>query len=122
MIVKNILLVAIGGMLGSIGRYVCSLLIKHQSFPFATLTVNIAGSFVIGCVMSLAAKHNNFGDWRLFLATGICGGFTTFSAFSWECINMLEQQKYLQAIVYVLVSLLAGFTATLLGYWLIKQA
>lgn len=119
---QNILLVALGGMLGSVGRYVCSLLIKHQSFPFATLTVNIVGCFIIGSVMAIASKYNSFGDWRLFLATGICGGFTTFSAFSWECISMLQQEKYLHAIVYVLVSLLAGFTATLSGYWLIKQA
>ncbi|MBS1579212.1 MAG: fluoride efflux transporter CrcB [Bacteroidetes bacterium] len=122
MIAKNILLVAFGGMLGSVGRYLCAVIIKHESFPYATLTVNIVGSFLIGCTMALATKHDNWGDWRLFLATGICGGFTTFSSFSWECINMLQHQKYLQAIMYVLVSLLIGFTATIMGYWLLKQS
>ena len=121
MITKNILLVAAGGMLGSVCRYLFSILIKHPSFPYATLSVNIIGSFIIGTVMALAAKQTDFGDWRLFLATGICGGFTTFSAFSWECLNMLQHEKYLQAILYVSVSLLAGLTATFIGYWLIKQ-
>lgn len=121
MIWKNLIMVGVGGMLGSILRYATGLLIKHDGFPAATLAVNILGSFVIGCVMALAAKQDNFTDWRLFLATGICGGFTTFSAFSWECQQMLQQQRYATAACYIGTSLIAGIAATFFGYWLIKQ-
>jgi fluoride exporter len=120
MIFKHIILVGIGGMIGSVARYIFSVLIKHNTFPFATYTVNIIGCFVIGMVMGLAHKQEDFGDWRLFLATGICGGFTTFSAFSWECVSMLQQQRYVAVLAYVSGSLLLGFSATLLGYWLLK--
>ena len=121
MIWKNIILVGFGGMIGSVLRYVTGLLIKHDGFPVATLVVNILGSFVIGCVMAMAVKQANFGDWRLFLATGICGGFTTFSAFSWECLQMIQQQRFMAAAFYISISLIAGIAATFFGYWLIKQ-
>lgn len=120
MILKNFILVALGGMTGSVLRYFFSVIIKHNTFPFATFTVNIIGSFIIGIVMCMAVKQEGFGDWRLFLATGICGGFTTFSAFSWECISMLQQQRYISFALYSVGSLLLGFSATFLGYWIIK--
>lgn len=66
MMLKNILLVGFGGMLGSIFRYTMGMAVRHNSFPTATLSVNILGSFVIGAVMALAMKHENFGDWPLF--------------------------------------------------------
>lgn len=121
MMFKNIILVGLGGMIGSVLRYIISLTVKHNSFPIATLSVNILGSFVIGAVMALALKQQNFGDWRLFLATGICGGFTTFSAFSWECMQMLQQQRYTTVALYISISLVAGIAAAFFGYWLIKQ-
>ncbi len=121
MIFKNFILVALGGMIGSALRYLFSVLIKHNTFPLATLTVNIIGSLIIGVVMAVAAKQDGFGEWRLFLATGICGGFTTFSAFSWECVNMLEQHRYGSFTLYVGGSLVLGLGATLLGYWITKQ-
>jgi CrcB protein len=119
--IKNFILVALGGMLGSVLRYSFSLFIKHNSFPLATLTVNIIGSFVIGIIMALALKNENFGEWRLFLATGICGGFTTFSAFSWECINLLQHKQYINFSLYSLGSLIAGFAACFFGYWIITK-
>lgn len=121
MILKNIILVGFGGMIGSVLRYATGLLIKHDAFPAATLAVNILGSFVIGMVMAMAARQQNFTDWRLFLATGICGGFTTFSAFSWECMQMMQQQRLVAAAFYIGISLVGGIAATFFGYWLIKQ-
>jgi len=121
MMFKNIILVGLGGMIGSILRYTIGNAMKNNNFPAATLSVNILGSFVIGAVMALALKQQNFGDWRLFLATGICGGFTTFSAFSWECMQMLQQQRYATVILYISISLIAGIAATFFGYWLLKQ-
>lgn len=121
MMIRNFILVGIGGTIGSMLRYLFSVIIRHDRFPFATFTVNIIGCLIIGIVMGLAAKHAGFGEWRLFLATGICGGFTTFSSFSWECINMLEQQRYGSFGLYLCGSLLLGFAATFIGYFIIKQ-
>ncbi len=121
MMLKNFILVGIGGTIGSLLRYFFAITIKHESFPFATFAVNIIGSFIIGIIMGIASKHAGFGEWRLFLATGICGGFTTFSSFSWECINMLEQQRYIAFTYYLTGSLFLGLAATLIGYLIIKQ-
>jgi len=121
MTLKNYILVAVGGAVGSVLRYMFSMLIKHDAFPFATFSVNIIGSFLIGIIMGMVTIHHGFGEWRLFVATGICGGFTTFSSFSWECINMLHQERYLAFTYYLSGSLLLGMAATLIGYLIIKQ-
>lgn len=120
MMLKNFLLVGLGGMTGSVLRYAFSLLIKHNTFPYATLAVNIIGSLMIGVVMGIASKQDYFGDGRLFLATGICGGFTTFSAFSWECMQMLQQNRYYSAALYIGLSFLLGLMAVIAGYMLTK--
>ena len=119
--IKNFLLVALGGALGSVLRYLFSLLIKHNYLPLSTFAVNIIGSFFIGLVMGYASNHHEgFGEWRLFLATGICGGFTTFSSFSWENINLMEHGRYAVASLYIGGTLLLGFTATVFGYWITR--
>lgn len=120
-LIKNILLVAAGGMTGSVLRYLVSTFVKHESFPSATLIVNLLGSLLIGLIMGYLAQKHHLGDWRLFLATGICGGFTTFSAFSWESLQLLEQQRFGTFIMYSALTLFGGFTATFIGYWIMKQ-
>ncbi len=120
MLFKNILLVGIGGMTGSVLRYLVSLSIKHDSFPYATWIVNITGSLLIGMIMGWAAKQEGFANWRLFLATGVCGGFTTFSAFAWENLQLLQQQRYQAFAVYTGGSLLLGLLAVAAGYWFTK--
>ncbi len=120
MLLKNIILVGLGGMIGSIMRYVVSFLIKHDSFPFATLLVNITGSLLIGAIMGIAARQEGFANWRLFLATGICGGFTTFSAFAWENMQLLQQQRYGTFVFYTGISLIVGLAAVTTGYWITK--
>jgi len=120
MLAKNIILVGFGGMIGSVLRYLGSHFIKHDSFPYATFTVNMIGSLLIGVIMGFAARQEGFANWRLFLATGICGGFTTFSAFAWENLQLLNQQRYGAFLMYTGGSLALGLAAVTLGYWLTK--
>ena len=116
---KNLLLVGLGGGLGSVLRYGTSLLMNTKLFPWATLAVNITGSLVIGIVFALSIRQEPLTDnWKLFLATGICGGFTTFSAFSLENIGLLQSGKYGMAIAYIIASIILGTAATFLGYHL----
>lgn len=120
---KNLLLVGFGGGLGSILRYVSSLLITTKIFPYATLAVNITGSFIIGIVFALSIKDAAItNNWKLFLATGICGGFTTFSAFSLENMGLLQSGKYGLAFTYIGLSIVLGIAATFLGYFLILKS
>ncbi len=118
--VKNLLLVGLGGGMGSMLRYGTALLINTKNFPWATLAVNIIGSFIIGVVFALTLKVDILSDsWKLFLATGICGGFTTFSAFSLENMGLMQSGKYGLAITYIGLSVILGIIATFLGYQLI---
>ncbi len=118
---KNILLVGLGGALGSMLRYAVAVWFKHASFPLATFLVNIIGSFIIGLVFAYALRNESFAlNWRIFLAAGICGGFTTFSAFSLESMQLLQQQRIGLFFLYVIGSLLLGLAATWLGYTLLK--
>ena len=118
---KNILLVGLGGGIGSIIRYSSGLLIGSRYFPWATFMVNIIGSFIIGLVIAFSVKDGSFsGNWKLFLATGICGGFTTFSAFSNETFGLLRDGQIWYACVYIIASVLLALLATFLGYSLLK--
>jgi CrcB protein len=119
---EQILLIFVGGGLGSICRYLLSKLIS-QSFesyyPFGTLTVNIIGSFLIGLLMGLIERYNSHQNWRFLLVTGFCGGFTTFSAFSYENLQLMTNLQYKALFSYVFVSLFGGLWATFFGFWLV---
>ena len=120
--IKNLLLVGLGGAIGSMLRYAGSVLISSKTFPYATLTVNIIGSFIIGIIFAISIKEEVlFNNWKLFLATGICGGFTTFSAFSLENMSLLQSGKYGMAVAYVGLSILLGIGATFSGYLIIMK-
>ena len=116
----SFLLVGAGGAFGSMLRYGVALFPFNKFFPYHTFLVNIIGSFFIGALMGLLLKNAITNDSWKFLATGVCGGFTTFSAFSLEGFEMLQQQRYLVFLVYFLLSILFGLAATLLGYTLAK--
>ena len=119
--IKNILLVGLDGGLGSILRYGSSILITTKYFPYATLAINIIGSFFIGIIFAVSIKDISFlNNWRLFLATGICGGFTTFSAFSLENLALLQNGKYVMALIYITASIVLGIAATWGGYKLVQ--
>lgn len=122
MLLKNFLLVGLGGAIGSMLRYGTYLLFPVKDFPLATLLVNITGSFIIGAVIAMGIKDETFlNNWKLFLATGICGGFTTFSAFSAENIALLQNGKLMLALLYIVASIVAGITAAWLGFKLIQH-
>ncbi len=119
-LLKNILLVGLGGMAGSMLRYLAAHLIRHDSIPYATFVVNILGSLLIGLVMGMASREAGFANWRLLLATGLCGGFTTFSAFAWENMQLLQHARYGVFAMYTIGSLVLGLAAVTLGYWITK--
>ena len=117
---KYLLLIGSGGFLGSISRYgVQGLVTKHfhWSFPLGTLLVNIAGCLVIGFLWGLTEKpHHLSKSWRFFLATGFCGGFTTFSSFSLENMTLLRHGAYSQFFLYTSLSLFLGLLAVYTGF------
>jgi CrcB protein len=114
---KNLLLAGAGGAIGTMMRYLVYFLYKHTNFPLATLLINIAGSLVIGIVFGIALRNTVFdNNWKIFLATGICGGFTTFSALSLENLQLLQQGKYFLSAIYIAGSIVGGLLAVLAGY------
>jgi len=118
---KQLLWVGLGGAFGSILRFSMGYWLRNSFFPLATLLVNIVGCFIIGIVVAASLKHQSFADnWRVFLAAGVCGGLTTFSAFSLEGMQMIQDQKILLYLAYVGGSVLFGLAATWAGYALMK--
>jgi CrcB protein len=116
-------MIGIGGFIGSIGRYSLAQFVQNkffEIFPYGTLVVNIIGCFVIGLIYAISEKTSLQPEWRLFLATGICGGFTTFSAFSMETINMLRDGELFLGSIYVICSITFCLLATFLGFVLFK--
>ncbi len=114
---KQFLLVGAGAAAGAMMRFAANLVFKAGSFPLATFIVNVTGSLVIGMVLGYALKNPQFSvQNKLFLVTGICGGFTTFSAFSAENYALLQDGKYAMAAAYMAFSVLLGIGATFLGF------
>ncbi len=119
--------VAVGGALGSLGRFWLTgvmLGLTGPRFPWGTLLINVAGSFVIGLVAGLTLTPERIGlhpDLRIFLMTGVCGGFTTFSAFSLQTLELLQSGDVVPALGYAMGSVVLCVAATL-GGWLLGQA
>ena len=121
---KTITLVGIGGATGSILRYLASTFIHNKflsAFPFGTIIVNITGCFIIGVVYALAEKNSITPEWRFFLATGICGGYTTFSTFSLESFSLLRDGHIFYASIYITLSLFLGILATFIPIFIIEK-
>lgn len=118
---KAFLFIFLGGGAGSILRYGVQLALHERilphHFPWATLAVNILGSFLIGLCYALSARLHLTTEVRLLLTTGLCGGFTTFSTFSNESLTLLRQGYYTEFTLYMTGSLLLGMAAVLLGGW-----
>ena len=121
---NHILLVAIGGALGSVSRYLIGLATLRwfgPNFPWGTLAVNIIGGLAIGVFAELIARRfDGSAELRLFIVTGILGGFTTFSAFSLEVTAMAERGDYLTALTYVLTSVIISVAAVVAGLALVR--
>ena len=118
------LAVALGSALGGVARYWLTLAAAKawgEAFPWGTLLINVVGSFVIGLTFTLTAAD---GVWpastnlRLFVMTGICGGFTTFSAFSLQSLQLLRDGEWLPAFAYMVGSVVLCLAAVMVGHWL----
>jgi CrcB protein len=122
--IRQILLVGLGGGVGSILRFLASKWLMQSEkygFPLATLAVNVIGCLLIGLLMGWSCKHQApNADMRALLVAGFCGGFTTFSAFSLENVQLFQTGHYGMLSGYVLASLLIGFAAVYTGFWVTK--
>jgi fluoride exporter len=121
----NILLVALGGAVGSVARYLVGVATLRQfgpNFPWGTLTVNIVGSFAIGVFIELIARKLNASpEMRLLLVTGFLGGFTTFSAFSLDAIYLFERGELVTAGIYIAASIILSLIAVFAGLALVRS-
>ncbi len=121
---QNMMLIGAGGFLGSVLRYGSGqMMVKvfDSQHPIGTFFVNIVGSLLIGLVLGLSEKGVELTmNWKLFLAVGFCGGFTTFSAFALENMNFLQSQQFMMSFLYISASLILGLAAVYLGFWIAK--
>jgi CrcB protein len=120
---KQLLLVFLGGGLGSALRFIIGKLYNTQQFPLGTFLVNCIGCLLIGLIIGYGLKQNSFlkEHHMLILATGFCGGFTTFSSFAYENINLLKTGDYSNFLLYTLGSLILGFLLVFAGLHISKE-
>ena len=121
---KLILVIGTGSFIGGVFRYLLSLLIQAKTtslFPLHTWIVNIIGCFFIGIVIGFFDKGHISYEWKLFVTTGVLGGFTTFSAFSNEAICLFKENHTGYAMLYIFASVLFGLLATYIAYLLVKH-
>jgi len=120
---KQLLLVFIGGGLGSSLRFLVSKFLNspESGIPYGTFAANILGSLIIGIIMGFAVKNNTISqNTMLFLVTGFCGGFTTFSAFAYENHVFLKSGDFMSFAFYTIGSFILGFAAVFFGMWLVR--
>lgn len=117
----NFLFVALGGALGAVCRYGLSLVTVKMDFPLMTFITNLLGAFIIGLIAGTAARKNVSSGLVLFLKTGFCGSFTTFSTFSLEAFTLLQKGAYLTAAVYVVLSLVLCVAGVAAGMWITRN-
>jgi len=117
--IKTLLLVGTGGFLGSISRFLVSRFMQSSftsAFPYGTFAVNIAGCFLIGLIFGISEKSSLLNSgWKLFLAVGFCGGFTTFSTFANENLALLRDGEFYYFFIYTGLSVVLGIAATFFG-------
>jgi CrcB protein len=124
---KLVWYVALGSAIGGVARFVLAGAVQQRvptEFPVGTLLVNVTGSFLLGLLMGYALQSASISpEARLFLTTGFCGGYTTFSTFTYETARLIEESAYARAALYagasVFVSLVAMFLGLALANWLI---
>lgn len=122
---KIVLLIFFGGGLGSVARYLVNRWVTSMVtsvYPYGTFLVNITGCFLIGFFVFISPRLgvNNL-NWRWFLVTGICGGYTTFSSFSFENVQLISDQHFFLMVLYTIGSIALGFLATYMGILLARN-
>ncbi len=119
---RSLLLVGAGGAVGSMLRYAVSYAMNkyvQHPFPFGTFIINIVGSLLIGVLFGLASRNQWLQEGgMLILATGFCGGFTTFSAFALENVNLMQKGQSVTAVIYIGLSVIVGLLLCRVGIWL----
>ena len=121
--IRNIIIAGAGSFVGGALRYAISLVMKGvgRGFPWATLSVNLAGCLLIGLFWGLFSRSSSAdSSWVLFLTVGVCGGFTTFSTFSKEALILLQGGNIWGFTAYVALSIVAGIALVALGYCLAR--
>ena len=121
--IKSILLVAIGGGIGSVLRFITNLLVAKNlpgKLYYATLTVNIIGCLLIGLLIGFLSKQSESENLKLLLVTGFCGGFTTFSTFGLENYSFLQSGNLITSLLYMAISIIIGILFVGLGIYLAK--
>lgn len=122
---KLVLLAAAGGAIGAASRYlvgITAIRLLGHGFPWATLSVNILGSFLMGVLIEAwALRYDAPQELRVFLTTGILGGFTTFSAFSLDFVTLYERKEYGSALLYLLGSVSLSIIALFAGLYLMRE-
>lgn len=120
----HILVVAAGGAIGASARHLANfaaLRLLGPSFPWGTMMINILGSLLMGVFVELLARRfGSSNELRLFVATGILGGFTTFSAFSLDFVVLLERGAVISALGYAIASVVLSISALFVGLWLVR--
>jgi CrcB protein len=113
------MLVGLGSAVGGMARFTLGKWIYNvyqQAFPLPTLIINVLGCFIIGLLYGISIKTGSLtAETRLLLTTGLCGGFTTFSAFAYENIQLMKTGQYTMVLVYITASVVLGIVATFLG-------
>ena len=121
----HVFLVAVGGAIGATARHLINIAVLRvlgPGFPWGTLGINIAGSFAMGLFIELLARRfGGSNEIRLFVATGVLGGFTTFSAFSLDFVTLYQRAELLSAFFYVTASVVISILALFLGLWVAKN-
>lgn len=117
--------VFLGAGVGGVARYAVAIGVDQRfapSYPFATLLINVTGSFVLGVLMRVVTHSDLMGvEMRALLATGFCGGYTTFTTFSYETARLIETGEYRRAASYVGSSVVISIAATFLGFMVADQ-
>ena len=116
---KAVILVAIGGAIGSVLRYLVAIWMKNlytSEFPWHTFSVNIMGCLLIGFMFSITLENVTLENLRLFMMVGVLGGFTTYSSFGLETFDLIMQNKFYLASSYILATNIFGLVAVFCGY------
>jgi len=119
--IKDMLLVGLGAFFGGSCRHLINIKIGllNLLYPWATFGINLTGSLLIGILMGLSFKDQNL--WKLLLTTGFCGGFTTFSSFSFESLSLLKSGNIAMVLSYIFLSILGGLLFVTIGYYLTNK-